>query len=414
VAETLTGTATETERDIPEYPMTRDASCPFAPPPRVLEMASAQPLSRVRIWDGTTPWLVSGYEEARELFSDPRVSVDDRRSGFPHWNEGMRATVETRPPSVFTRDAEEHTRYRRMLSKPFTFKRVETLRPSIQQITDEHIDAMLAGPQPADLVEALALPIPSLVISELLGVPYEDHEYFQHKTNVGLGSHATAEESISHIAELSEYLAKLLETKLANPAEDALSDLAERVAAGEINKREAAQLGLGLLAAGHETTANMIGLGTLALLENPEQLAVIRDTADPKVLANAIEELLRYLSIIQNGQRRVALEDIEIGGELIGAGDGIVIDLAPANWDPKVFTEPELLYLHRNNAGQNVAFGYGRHQCVGQQLARAELQIVFSTLFRRVPTLHLAAAIDEIPFKHDRLAYGVYELPVAW
>jgi cytochrome P450 len=150
------------------------------------------------------------------------------------------------------------------------------------------------------------------------------------------------------------------------------------------------------------------------LLENPQQLAVIRDTADPKVLANAIEELLRYLSIIQNGQRRVALEDIEIGGELIGAGDGIIIDLAPANWAPKIFTEPELLYLHRNNAGQNVAFGYGRHQCVGQQLARAELQIVFSTLFRRVPTLHMAAAIDEIPFKHDRLAYGVYELPVAW
>src|SRR4030088_2466859 len=217
MSETLTGTTTDANANVPEYPMTRAQGCPFAPPPKLVELCAAKPLNRVRIWDGSTPWLATGYEEVRTLFSDSRVSVDDRRPGFPHWHEGMVAMVDKRPPSVFTRDAEEHTRYRRMLSKPFTFKRVETLRPSIQQISDEHIDAMLAGPQPADLVEALALPIPSLVISELLGVPYEDHEYFQHKTNVGLGSHATAEESISHIAELSEYLAKLLETKLANP-----------------------------------------------------------------------------------------------------------------------------------------------------------------------------------------------------
>jgi cytochrome P450 len=143
-------------------------------------------------------------------------------------------------------------------------------------------------------------------------------------------------------------------------------------------------------------------------------LAVIRDAEDPGVLANAVEELLRYLSIIQNGQRRVAVEDIEIAGEVIHAGEGIIIDLAPANWDPKAFDEPDRLYLYRNKAGQNVAFGYGRHQCVGQQLARAELQIVFHTLFRRIPTLKLAKPIEEIPFKHDRLAYGVYELPVTW
>ena len=178
--------------------------------------------------------------------------------------------------------------------------------------------------------------------------------------------------------------------------------------------REAAQLGTGLLIAGHETTANMIGLGVVALLEHPDQLAVIRDADDPGVVANAVEELLRYLSIIQNGQRRVAAEDIEIAGETIRAGEGIIIDLAPANWDAKVFEEPDRLYLHRARANQNVAFGYGRHQCVGQQLARAELQIVFTTLFRRVPTLRLAIAIEDVPFKHDRLAYGVYALPVTW
>jgi cytochrome P450 len=414
VSDTLTGTAPEAVSDFPEYPMGRAAGCPFAPPPEVMELGAKRPLSRVRIWDGSTPWLITGYEEVRMLFSDSRVSVDDRRPGFPHWNEGMLSTVHKRPRSVFTSDAEEHTRFRRMLSKPFTFKRVEGLRPVIQQITDEHIDAILAGPQPADIVTALALPVPSLVISQLLGVPYQDAEMFQHHANIGLARYATGADTVKGAMNLNKYLAQLVETKMENPAEDAVSDLAERVKAGELSVKEAAQLGTGLLIAGHETTANMIGLGVLALVHYPEQAAVLRDTDDPKVIANAVEELLRYLSIIQNGQRRIAAEDIEIAGEIIRAGEGIIIDLAPANWDPKEFAEPDLLYLHRSGAGQHVAFGYGRHQCVGQQLARAELQIVFHTLLRRIPTLELAAPIEDVPFKHDRLAYGVYELPVTW
>ncbi|MFZ0904275.1 MAG: cytochrome P450 [Mycobacterium sp.] len=407
-------TATEAVSDVPEYPMGRAVGCPFAPPPEVMELGAARPLSKVRIWDGSTPWLITGYEEVRTLFSDSRVSVDDRRPGFPHWNEGMLSTVHKRPRSVFTSDAEEHTRFRRMLSKPFTFKRVEGLRPAIQQLTDEHIDAMLAGPQPGDIVTALALPVPSLVISQLLGVPYEDAEMFQHHANIGLARYATGADTVKGAMSLHKYLRQLVEAKMEAQAEDAVSDLAERVKAGELSVKEAAQLGTGLLIAGHETTANMIGLGVLALLQHPEQAAVLRDTDDPKVVANAVEELLRYLSIIQNGQRRVAAEDIEIAGEVIRAGEGIIIDLAPANWDANAFAEPERLYLHRSGAGQHVAFGYGRHQCVGQQLARAELQIVFHTLIRRIPTLELAMPIEDIPFKHDRLAYGVYELPVTW
>src|ERR1700733_232951 len=397
--------------------MPRASGCPFAPPPEVMQLAQARPLSRVKIWDGSTPWLITGYEEARTLFSDPRVSVDDRRPGFPHWNAGMLSTVHKRPRSVFTSDAEEHTRFRRMLSKPFTFKRVEGLRPAIQQITDEHIDAMLAGPQPADVVRALALPVPSLVISQLLGVPYEDAEMFQHHANIGLARYATGEDTVKGAVSLHKYLAQLVESKMEAPLEDsadAVSDLAERVKAGELSVKEAAQLGTGLLIAGHETTANMIGLGVLALLLNPSQAAVLRNAEEPKILANAVEELLRYLSIIQNGQRRVALEDIHIAGETIRANDGIIIDLAPANWDADAFTEPDRLYVHRSGADRNVAFGYGRHQCVGQQLARAELQIVYQTLFRRIPTLELAVPVEDVPFKHDRLAYGVYELPVKW
>jgi cytochrome P450 len=219
---------------------------------------------------------------------------------------------------------------------------------------------------------------------------------------------------VQGVTSLARYIAKLLRAKAEDPAEDALSDIAERMKAGELDIREATQLATGLLVAGHETTANMMGLGVVALLENPDQLAVIRDATDQGVIANAVEELLRYLSIIQNGQRRIAAEDIEIAGEFIRAGEGIIIDLAPANWDAKAFTEPDRLYLHRAGAGRNVAFGYGRHQCVGQQLARAELEVFFTTLFRRIPTLQLAIPVEEVPFKHDQLSYGVYELPVTW
>lgn len=409
----MTETLAQEAVSIPEYPMERAADCPFAPPRQMLEMTETKPLSRVRIWNGTTPWLVTGHEAARTLFADSRVSVDDRIEGFPHWNEHMLATVNKRPRSVFTSDAEEHTRFRRMLSKPFTFRRVEALRPVIQEVTDECIDEILAGPQPADMVAKLALPVPTRVISDMLGVPYEDHEFFQEHANAGLARYAAADAMQKGAMSLHQYLINLVEEKQANAAEDAVSDLAERVTAGEISVKEAAQLGTGLLIAGHETTANMIGIGICALLENPEQAALLRDSEDPKFIANAVEELMRYLSIIQNGQRRVATDDIEIAGETIRAGEGIILDLAPANWDAHAYPEPDRLDLTRD-ANQQLGFGYGRHQCVGQQLARAELQIVFHTLLRRIPTMKLAIPLDEVPFKHDRLAYGVYELPVTW
>ena len=157
----------------------------------------------------------------------------------------------------------------------------------------------------------------------------------------------------------------------------------------------------------------MIGLSVLALLEHPDQLTLLRDTDDPKVVATAVEELMRYLSIIQTGQRRVAIEDIEIGSEMIRAGEGIILDIPPANWDATVFPQPGRLDLQRT-AAPHVGFGYGRHQCVGQQLARMELQIALHTLLRRVPALTLSVPIDQLPFKHDTLAYGLYELPVTW
>jgi cytochrome P450 len=398
---------------IPDYPMARAAGCPLAPAPIALELNAAKPLSRVRIWDGSTPWLITGYDAIRSLFTDSRASVDDRKPGYPHWNEGMQATVDKRPRSVFTSDAEEHTRFRRMLSKPFTFKRVEGLRPAVQKITDDHIDTILAGPQPVDLVDTLALPVPSLVISQLLGVPYSDAEFFQQQASRGMGRYASAEESAQGATELARYIAKLVRARMENPTEDLVGDLAERVNAEELSVREAAQLATGVLIAGHETTANMISLAIVALLEHPDQLELLRDTDDPKVIATAVEELMRYLSIIQTGQRRIATEDIEVGDEVIRAGEGIILDVPPANWDERHYPSPDRLDLRRED-NAHVGFGYGRHQCVGQQLARMELQIVLHTLFRRIPTLKLAAPVEELPFKHDALAYGIYELPVTW
>ncbi|GFG64981.1 cytochrome P450 [Mycobacterium kubicae] len=409
----MTDISTDATTAIPEFPMTRAPGCPFAPPQESLALNANAQLSRVRIWDGSTPWLITGYEAIRALFSDARASVDDRLPGYPHWNEGMLATVHTRPRSVFTSDAEEHTRFRRMLSKPFTFRRVEALRPAVQHITDDHIDALLAGPQPGDIVSKLALPVPSLVISQLLGVPYEDADFFQKQAHRGMGRYATAEDTAQGAASLAKYLANLVRVKMTAPSEDLVSDLAERVNSEELSVREAAQLATGVLIAGHETTANMISLSVAALLAHPDQLALLRDAEDPKVIATAVEELMRYLSIIQTGQRRIAIEDIEVGGETIRAGEGIILDVAPANWDTRQFPEPDRLDLRRDD-GPHVGFGYGRHQCVGQQLARMELQIVLPTLFRRIPTLQLAVPVEQLPFKHDSLAYGVYELPVTW
>ena len=404
---------TETLTDLPEFPAARQARCPFAPPPALREVAAEKPLSKVRIWDGSTHWMITGHAEQRAILTDPRASMNDHLPGFPHQNETNAQVADQRPPTIFNTDAPEHTRFRRMMTFPFTAKRVEALRPSIQQITDDLIDKMLAGPKPVDLVQALALPLPTLMICELLGVPFSDHELFQRAAAVAVDRNAPPEESARTSGELMAYLTKLIETRVETPGEGWVNDLAERVKAGEVEAHEAALMGMVLLIAGHETSANMIALGTLALLRNPGQLAIFRESDDPKVIANAVEEMLRYLSIAQHGLRRIATEDIEIGGETIRAGEGIIVALPVANWDASVFPEPDQLDLHRQ-ARQHHAFGFGIHQCVGQQLARVELQVVYSTLYKRIPTLQVATGLDQLQYKHDALAFGVYELPVTW
>ncbi|MFG3668520.1 cytochrome P450 [[Kitasatospora] papulosa] len=392
----------------PEFPMPRAEGCPFDPPPALKKEQEQGPLRKVRLWDGSTPWLVTRYADQRALLADPRTSADITRPGYP-----SSAPVRGSSFSFILMDDPEHARQRRMVTAPFTIKRVEAMRPAVQKIVDGLIEDMLAGPPRADLVQAFALPVPSLVICELLGVPYADHDFFQENSKILISRSAAPEERGAAHAKLIGYLDELMGHKIARPADDLLSGLGTRVGAGELSRREAAETGVLLLIAGHETTANMIALGTLALLEHPDQLALLRDSDDPKAVAGAVEELLRYLNITHGGRRRVAVEDIEIGGEVIRAGEGIIVPNDIGNRDPEVFADPDRLDLGRD-ARRHVAFGFGVHQCLGQPLARMELQVVYSTLYRRIPTLRLDAGLEDLSFKHDGAVYGVYELPVAW
>ncbi|MFJ3690771.1 cytochrome P450 [[Kitasatospora] papulosa] len=392
----------------PEFPMPRAEGCPFDPPPALKKEQEQGPLRKVRLWDGTTPWLVTRYADQRALLADPRTSADITRPGYP-----SSAPVRGSSFSFILMDDPEHARQRRMVTAPFTIKRVEAMRPAVQKIVDGLIDDMLAGPPRADLVQAFALPVPSLVICELLGVPYADHDFFQENSKILISRSAAPEERGAAHAKLIGYLDELMGHKIARPADDLLSGLGTRVGAGELSRQEAAEMGVLLLIAGHETTANMIALGTLALLEHPDQLALLRDSDDPKAVAGAVEELLRYLNITHGGRRRVAVEDIEIGGEVIRAGEGIIVPNDIGNRDPEIFADPDRLDLGRD-ARRHVAFGFGVHQCLGQPLARMELQVVYSTLYRRIPTLRLDAGLEDLSFKHDGAVYGVYELPVAW
>jgi cytochrome P450 len=406
-------TVTDPSTEPQYYPLERAAGCPFRPPATGSGGDDAGPLRRVRIWDGSEPWLVTGYAEQHSLLTDVRLSIDEKRDGYPHMTRGRAEVAQHTPPLITNTDAPEHTRLRRMVNLPFSVKRVEALRPAIQRIVDQLIDDMLAGPEPADLVTALGLPLPTLVISELLGVPYRDHDFFQRNSTLTVSHSASEEEAAAASAALAAYIGDLIDLKREEPADDVLSEFAGRVSAGEMTRLEAVLMGAAILIAGHETTANMISLGTLALLQHPESLDRVRETDDPKVIASAVEELLRYLTIVHTGVRRIAAEDIEIAGHTIRAGDGVILDVSAANWDPDAFPDPETLDLTRA-ARHHHAFGYGAHQCLGQTLARVELQVVISTLYRRIPTLQLAVPADEIEFAFEGVAYGLRSLPVTW
>ncbi|MFF4696595.1 cytochrome P450 [Streptomyces chattanoogensis] len=399
--------ATVAHPDSLAIPAARAAGCPFDPAPGVDRARREEPVTRATLWDDSPVWLVTRHEDVRTVLGDPRFSADATRPGFPFLTAGVRELA-IKSPSFIRQDDPEHARVRRMLTADFMVKKVAAMRPEVQRIADDLLDAMTDGKNSADLVTEFALPLPSLVICLLLGVPYDDHAFFQEHSQTLLSLRSSTEEIRHSSDELLAFMTRLAETKRQQPDDGIFSRL---VARGELGDAEIASLGRLLLIAGHETTANMTSLSTLALLRNPDQLARLRK--DPSLVKGAVEELLRYLTIVHIGVPRVATEDITVGGRTISAGEGVLCTINTANRDEDVFPAGDTLDVGRD-ARRHVAFGYGVHQCLGQPLARLELEIAIETLLRRLPDLRLDVPFEEIPFRHDMGIYGVHALPVAW
>ena len=361
------------------------------------------------MWQGRPTWVVSRYEDIRSSLTDPRLSADTIKPR-------LRAVgADDTLPVIFARiDDPEHNRLRRMMARDFTWRRAEAMRPQIQELVDHFLDTMIQNGPPADLVRDFALPVPSLVISLLLGVPYSDHEFFQHHSTVGLDSRSSEEQKAQAIGALFAYMFELVERKEREPGDDLISRLVTNyVATGQLSRETAAMNGLILLQAGHETTASMIALGTVALLQHPETFELLGRTDDAAVIANIVEELMRYLTIVHSQVDRVATEDFVLGSELIRAGDFVLMNLPAGNWDPEFADNPASLDAARNTRG-HLGFGFGVHQCIGQNLARVEMQIALRTLVRRLLGLRLAVPADELRFSNEQEIYGIEELPVTW
>ncbi|WP_112263144.1 cytochrome P450 [Lentzea terrae] len=392
-------------------PTDRDAG-PFDPPSQITALRETRPVSPMTFPDGHEGWLVTGYDAVRQVMSDTRFSSrqDIGIIHVPFETPGMPEQTEPSPqvPGLFiSMDPPDHTALRRKLTGAFTVKRMKQLEDDIVAITEQQLDSLATLTPPVDLVQEFALPVPSLVICELLGVPYADRETFQSNSSRFMERDIALDDKLAAFGAMFGYLAELVTAKRADPAEDILSDLARDE---DLSIEDLTGMAFLLLLAGHETTANMLALGTFALLEHPSQLAELR--ADPSLVPDAVEELMRYLSVADIFYR-YATEDLELGGETIPAGSTVVVSLLAANRDPARFEHPDVLDVHRKVRGQ-VAFGHGIHQCLGQQLARIEMRAGFEGLLRRFPSLELAVPAADVKLRTNMNIYGVHSLPVTW
>ena len=403
---TSTTSDSRPETDLPVIPAQRAAHCPLHPPPEFADWRNEAGLQRA-VWNGQQVWSVSRYQDIRAALVDPRLSADTLPDLFE-------SSSDNEKPVIFARtDDPEHHRLRRMMTSQFTFRRTEAMRPQIQKLVDDYLDAMIDKGPPADIVRDFALPVPSMVIALLLGVPPEDLELFQHNTSLGLDVKSTDEERAQGFIAMYAYIQELVRRKEREPGDDLISRLiTDYVATGQLDYNTVAVNAVIMMQAGHETTANMIGLGTVALLEHRSVFERLGQTDDAAVIANAIEELMRYLSIVHAQVDRIATEDLILGGQQIRTGDRLLMNLPAGNWDPEFVDSPDALDVARNARG-HLAFGYGTHQCIGANLARVEMQVAFATLARRLPGLQLAVPPDELRFKEADI-YGMKELPVTW
>jgi cytochrome P450 len=362
---------------------------------------------------GMKVFLVTRYDDVKTVLSDHARFSNGRPPGFvvpgaPPIDE--QEAARNRAGNLLGLDPPEHQRLRRMLTPEFTIRRIKRLQPRIVEIVDGQLDELAASGPPADLVEHFALPIPSLVICELLGVPYADRDDFQRRSGRQLDLSIPIPERLELQQEGRAYMASLVTRARAEPGEDILGMLV-RDHGDELTDDELIGVAGLLLLAGHETTSNMLALGTLALLSHPAQLAAVRD--DPAAVAPAIEELLRYLSIVQTSIPRITTTDVEIAGVEIPAGRLVFASLPAGNRDPAFIDAPETLDIGRGAPG-HLAFGHGVHHCLGAPLARMEMQIAFPALLRRFPNLALAEDFADVEFRSFHFIYGLKSLEVVW
>ncbi|RNG22204.1 cytochrome P450 [Streptomyces botrytidirepellens] len=396
--------------EFPAYPLARDPEHPLDPPPGYRELRASASPTRVRTWDGSTPWLITRYDDARHALVDRRLTMDVTSPGFPHTSPS--SLLRSRGAVFFpSRPEERYAAARAIVIKEFTPRRMAELRPYVQRVADQKIDALLAGPRPADLIEAFALPFAIEVICEFLGLPLAGRDRLHELSRV-LGSRtAPAEQVTSALSEMAAYFRALV----ADPGDGLMGRIVRaHVETGELSEEDAAADIQGLFFTGHGPTAYMIAMGVVALLRHPEQIEVLTGTYDESVHTTAVQELLRYITVSHNARQRAATDDIEIGGTLIRRGEGVLIQIDSANRDETAFPDPDHLDLLRTPSRRHLALGLGVHHCTGHTLAGIELDIAYTTLFRRLPDLRLAVDITEVPFKFDENLVGAHALPMTW
>jgi cytochrome P450 len=396
--------------ELPSYPFRR--SCPFDPPAELKAARSSQPVLPVRLWNGERAWVLTRQQEIREVLADDlRFSGRFGQDGFPTVT-AARVSVDRNERAFVGMDNPDHDRFRRMFTQEFSVRRMLALQPQITAIAEDLIDQMIKAGPPQDLVPMLSVRFPSLVMSLLFGSPYEDHEFIIACAAARHGLTQSVEEAERRARELAEYVGRLIDARMAEPRDDMLSRIiAEHVRPGHLSRDEFAEIGAMILRAGHDTTTNMISMGTLLLMRDDAlRQRLIERPAD---IRPAVEEFLRYVSPVQFSPRRVARVDMELAGVKIRAGEGLFISLPSANRDERAFSEPDRIDIDRDHS-RHLTFGFGIHQCLGQVLARVELQVVFSVLLARLPGLRCTVPIGDIRFKDDMQIYGIHSLPVAW
>nr|AJD20027.1 FAD-binding monooxygenase [uncultured bacterium] len=386
-----------------------DVPVPGEPAPVYEQLRAGCPVARVALPSGDPAWLVTRYADNRRLLADLRFSrAAAAAPGAPRLRR-----VALEQSSLTTTDPPEHSRLRRLVARAFTTRRVDSLRPRITEIAESLAGRLREAGPPGDLVAGFAQPLPITVICELLGIPATDHDTFRKLSDVYLSATGHSPEQIAQAAtELKDYLADLIAFRERTPGTDLLSDLVAARDDDRLTTDELVTLGVTLLVAGYETVANQLAGSVLALVRHPGQLTLLR--AKPELLPTAVEELLRHVPVaVSGGTIRVALEDVDLGGVTVRAGEGVLPAITSANRDEEAFPEADRLDLTRT-PNPHLAFGHGIHHCLGAPLARAELQIGLGVLLRRFPRLEPAIPLADLPWNTAKLIRGPRALPLAW